>query len=60
MEMHNFIEIVMDEFGFDKNVAEKVFNYAYEKTKEVSPDLSLTEQVDEYLGKNFFFRLNHP
>ena len=60
MEMHNFIEIIMDEFGCDKNFAEKVFNYVYEKTKEVSPDLSLTEQVDEYLGKNFFFRLNHP
>ena len=51
MEMHNFIETIMDEFGWDKNFAEKVFNYANEKMKEVSPDLCLPEQIDEYLGK---------
>ena len=51
MEMTNFIEILMDEFGFAKNVAEKAFIYANEKMKEVSPDLSLPEQIDDYLGK---------
>ena len=51
MEMHNFIEIMIDEFGCDKNEAEKALNYANEKMKEVSPDLSIPEQIDEYLGK---------
>ena len=51
MEMHNFIEIMIDEFGCDKNEAEKALNYANEKMKEVSPDLCLPEQIDEYLGK---------
>ena len=51
MEMHNFIEIMIDEFGCDKNEAEKALNYANEKMKEVSPDLSLPEQIDEYFGK---------
>ena len=50
MEMHDFIEIIMDEFGCDINEAEKAFNYANEKMKEVNPDLSLPEQIDEYLG----------
>ena len=51
MEMHNFIEIMIDEFGCDKKEAEKALNYANEKMKEVSPDLSIPEQIDEYLGK---------
>ena len=51
MEMHNFIEIMIDEFGCDKNEAEKALNYGNEKMKEVSPDLSIPEQIDEYLGK---------
>ena len=72
--MPNFIEILMDEFGCAKNIAEKAFIFANEKMKEVSPDLSLPEQIDEYLGKfgleqekkdfferrNFCSRHHHP
>ena len=42
---------MIDEYGCDKNVAEEAFIYAYEKIKDVSPYLSLPEQIDEYLGK---------
>ena len=41
----------MDEIGCDKNEAEKALLKANEKIKEVNTDLSVSEWLDECLGK---------